>query len=702
MVSKLEQALRLAAQGYYLFPLEENSKLPEAGYNWKHRSTRDPETIKSWFIDKHMGWPRNPNIAIDCGKSGIYPVDIDTKDGKHGDKTFAKLDKAYGFPATLVFETASGGLHYVYNNTANLGNTASTLGKDIDTRGIGGYIVAPGSEIDGKKYRVLEKRKVADLPEWIEEKLADYRHTPDREKGDTVSEDEPANIQRAISWLEDIAEHAVEGAGGDHITFATAAKLRDLGCSEEKTLELLLDHWNEECSPPWDAEDLERKVANAFSYGQKATGANSAEAEFDVKEKPPKSAVKLPPFAPEGWEIGELAKPVPPRDWLFGDLALAKKVTVLVAPGGAGKSTFSLSMAISKATGRNILDISPLERGPVWIYNNEDDKEEMKRRVVAIMQNNGIPESELFDEDVNGKNQRPLLFLNSGEDERFRIATKKDGLIRPAAVKAVIKHIQDNGIKLWIVDPLVSTHPANENDNGEMETIADMYRTIAQATGCAVILIHHTKKPQDADSSGHEGNMDTLRGASALQGVARIICTFFGMSAKRAKEYGIAEEMRWKYVGLMMAKANMSAATADVRWFEKVGERIGMTADDIDGEEVGVLRPVKLLRGNNETLTDNTRAILLDIEAECEHGTKPLKDIAAGLIASYPMHVGKSQATLERAIRRMFDDGRKSYDGKEGSLSMLEIPSGKLRGPKQIAAIRVRMSLTAEQEADLD
>lgn len=702
MVSRLEQALTLAMNGYYLFPLEENSKFPEAGYSWTHRSTVDAESIKGWFKDRHMGWERNPNIGIDCGKSGLYVIDVDVKNGKHGDKTLTELKKKHGLTNTREVMTPTGGRHLIYENTASLSNTAEALGPGIDTRGIGGYIVAPGSEIDGVEYLFTNKREVAELDEWVGELLADYKFRPNREKGATISEDDPANIDRATAWLEESAKHAVEGAGGDHITYATAAKLRDFGCSEDVTLQLMLDHWNDECSPPWDADDLERKVANAFSYGQQATGANSLEAEFDIKAPPPKSPIKLAPFAPESWDLGELAEPVPQRDWLYGDLALAKKVTVIVAPGGAGKSTFSLSMAISKATGRNILDISPLERGAVWVYNNEDDKEEMKRRVVAIMQNNGIPESELFDEDVNGKHQRPLLFLNSGEHERFRIAIKKDGQIQPSAVKAAIKHILDNNIKLWIVDPLVSTHPANENDNGEMETIADMYRTIAQATGCAVILIHHTKKPQDADSSGHEGNMDTLRGASALQGVARIICTFFGMSAKRAKEFNIPDEMRWKYVGLMMAKANMSAATADVRWYEKFGERIGMSATDIDGEEVGVLRPIRLLRGNNEALTDNTRALLLDLEAECNGSTVKLKDIAAGLVASYPMHMGKNEKTLERAIRRMFDEGSKNYDCKAGQLSLIEIPSDKPRGPKTVAAIRMRLNLTAEQEADLD
>jgi hypothetical protein len=684
--------------GYYLFPLEEDAKVPEGGHHWKKRSTVDIEVIKSWFYDSAMERPRNPNIGIDCGKSGLYVIDVDVKDGKRGDQTLAKLKKERGLTPTLEAVTPTGGRHLIYKNTADLRNTVEVLGQGIDTRGVGGYIVAPGSYIEDEErgvkgfYKFANKREVAELDEWVGKKLAEYRFVSDKSKGKTLSEDDAGDIDRAIAWLEDTAKHAIEGEGGDHITYATAAKLREFGCSEDTALQLMLDHWNEQCEPPWDADDLEVKVQNAYRHGQKATGLASAEAEFE--HDVPASALKtkkLAPrarFTPQPFDLRFSVDRVPPREWLFADLALAKKVTVIVAPGGAGKSTFSLSMAISKATGRNLLDMSPIERGAVWIWNNEDDMEEMQRRAGAIMQNHGVPVEELFDEDVKGDEQRCLFFMNSGEEERFRIARKEDGEIRPDGMKAAIKHIRENDIKLWIVDPLVSTHPANENDNNEIETIADMYRTVAQVTGCAVILIHHTKKLQDASSDGHEGNMDTLRGASALSGVARIIATFFGMSTRRAKEFGVPDEMRWKYVGLMMAKANMSAATAEIRWFEKIGERIGVTEENMDGEDVGVLRPVKLTKDNSEKMKDANRELLYDIESECNGETILVSTLAASLVANYPMQQGKQAKSLEKAILRMFDHGTLSFMAKYSRLDMIERPSTKPRGPRTVAAVR--------------
>jgi len=79
-----------------------------------------------------------------------------------------------------------------------------------------------------------------------------------------------------------------------------------------------------------------------------------------------------------------------------------------------------------------------------------------------------------------------------------------------------------------------------------------------------------------------------------------------------------------------------------------------------------------------------------------------LRDIAAGLVASYAMHLGKNAATLDRAIRRMFDDGKKSFEGKNGQLTLIEVPSGKSRGPRTVAAIRLQRHITAEEEAALD
>ncbi|MFX5222092.1 hypothetical protein ABTD21_19385, partial [Acinetobacter baumannii] len=85
---------------------------------------------------------------------------------------------------------------------------------------------------------------------------------------------------RAGEYLRDTAPIALEGAGGDATSFRVAAHLKDLGVSEAVALDLMLEHWNERCSPPWTPEELAVKVENAYRYGQNPAGVLSPQSEF--------------------------------------------------------------------------------------------------------------------------------------------------------------------------------------------------------------------------------------------------------------------------------------------------------------------------------------------------------------------------------------------------------------------------------------
>ena len=103
---------------------------------------------------------------------------------------------------------------------------------------------------------------------------------------------------------------------------------------------------------------------------------------------------------------------LPRRRWLLERSLLRGNVSVKVAPPGVGKSTLGIEQAVAVVTGREITGQEVREQAKAWIYNNEDDADELKRRLAAVLQHWNIP----FDE-VRGR-----LALNSGADRPLLVA----------------------------------------------------------------------------------------------------------------------------------------------------------------------------------------------------------------------------------------------------------------------------------------
>lgn len=104
--------------------------------------------------------------------------------------------------------------------------------------------------------------------------ISDTIYTAPSVRGEVMLEsDDPYSIQRAVAYLLN-CRAAVEGSNGDHATFATAAHCREFGLSEGVTLNLMLEHWNPRCEPPWDPSELTMKIANAYAYAARPQGAS--------------------------------------------------------------------------------------------------------------------------------------------------------------------------------------------------------------------------------------------------------------------------------------------------------------------------------------------------------------------------------------------------------------------------------------------
>ncbi|PBC77108.1 bifunctional DNA primase/polymerase-like protein [Streptomyces sp. TLI_235] len=200
----LAAALAAAGRGHHLFPLHPGGKRPAlhaedrcsrtgpctTGHQrWEQRATTDPAAIR-------RAWGHGPyNIGVATGPSGLVVVDLDVP--KHPGDTPPEPWAALGvrdgadmlaalceqhrqpYPAgTLTVRTRLGGLHLYFaappgpalRNTS--GDKGRGLGWKIDTRAVGGYVVAPGSVVGGRPYTVEHDAAPVPLPAWLAALLA--------------------------------------------------------------------------------------------------------------------------------------------------------------------------------------------------------------------------------------------------------------------------------------------------------------------------------------------------------------------------------------------------------------------------------------------------------------------------------------------------------------------------------------------------
>jgi hypothetical protein len=73
------------------------------------------------------------------------------------------------WPQTCTVTTPSGGWHLYFTapEDSAIRNSASLIGPQVDVRAAGGYVVGPGSVVNGKPYEVLHDDEPAPLPRWI-------------------------------------------------------------------------------------------------------------------------------------------------------------------------------------------------------------------------------------------------------------------------------------------------------------------------------------------------------------------------------------------------------------------------------------------------------------------------------------------------------------------------------------------------------
>jgi hypothetical protein len=210
-------------------------------------ATTNPSQVRVWWTR----WP-SANIGIPTGSaSGLAVVDVDPRHG--GDEGLASLVTKNGpIPETPESLTGGGGRHLLFSHRQGFRNSANRLAQGVDTRGEGGYIVAPPSvHVSGRRYAWEgssdpAEMPLAELPDWLfpGNLSFDSRTAPDK----TTTTD-----------VEPVAE------GGRNVK---GAALAGMWISEGKSLHdvrRLLDGWNKENPKPLPPSELDTLAASVVS-----------------------------------------------------------------------------------------------------------------------------------------------------------------------------------------------------------------------------------------------------------------------------------------------------------------------------------------------------------------------------------------------------------------------------------------------------
>ncbi len=488
MTSSLQNALNLAAAGFKVFPLEPNSKEPMKGASWPKIATTDATKIERLWRDAVFGLEHEWGVGIATG-DGLVVVDVDTKND--GPAELSRLEFVEGDIAkTAVVETPSGGRHIYLRTSQPIANSASKIAKGIDIRGDGGYVVGPGTEIDGVLYRgEVEVSKLSPIPEWLALKAGSPKLRDANADVPLAELDRPETINRAVEYLLS-AEPAVEGAGGDEHTFKTAARLKDFGVSEGRAYELMAEHWNDRCSPPWDPEDLQGKVSHAYSYGKNPPGSADPMADFEVVSNGEAATVaqtsNRPPLQ------FELAKDIRFRAESAGlvkGLLDQGTFSVFYGESNVGKSfvEFSLGWAIAS-------------KAKEWFGH----KIKKHGAVVYVASEGGL---------ANRNRVEALKMHAQAGDVPFALVSSPINLLEKKSdtsrIVELVKAVEDatgEAVVFIVIDTLArAVAGGNESSSEDMGAFIRNVDRIRNETGAHVSVVHHMGKDKSRGMRGWSG-----------------------------------------------------------------------------------------------------------------------------------------------------------------------------------------------------
>jgi hypothetical protein len=246
------------------FPVAPHSKIPASEHGCLD-ATRDRDRIREWW----KGRP-DANIGIATG-DGFVVLDVDFDGG--GAESLAALEAQHEpLPHAPTVETPGPGLHIYLRvpRSIEIRNSAGVLGRGLDIRGRGGYVVAPpsihpnGGRYVWKSSAHIKNIVLPDAPDWLLRLISS-----------PGAQCETCNHTRYLSTVHgeslgnrvDVAQMLAGVPEGqrDSQLFRLALSLRRRGHSREFVEDVVVEIARR-CRPPFPDRQALRKVQSAWRY----------------------------------------------------------------------------------------------------------------------------------------------------------------------------------------------------------------------------------------------------------------------------------------------------------------------------------------------------------------------------------------------------------------------------------------------------
>lgn len=498
-------------RGCKVFPCSPGTKDPATPNGWKDASD-DPAQIAEWLrINPDFNW------AVACGPSGLFVFDIDPAGIDWWNKLLERdATVKAAVDAAFQVRTPKGGLHVYFKGEGP--STASRIADGIDTRGgfvrdgkmiSGGYVILPGSKtragpgrVDGA-YTALPGGTINPLPSYM------AAIVPERKRTDTLGLDKnpDADQPRNVSWALDLIKNyvstgrvSVEGHGGNNLAFQVAASILDKAVSAGTCFDLLWEHWNPHCSPPWDDWELEQIVRNAANYGEDTEGGvKGFQANADAFSNFVGQEFEPPAPVDRGRDkiqfIHTYADNVQDPTWLIPNVLPAAGIGMIYGESGSYKSFLALDMALCLSFGIPGQWGAPPVKNDVLFLAGEGPVATAKKRWPAWMEW----------QDIQFRNDHRFLIK-----DRVPFYTDSDAWEH---VKADLAELNAKPA-LIVIDTLTRLITGlDENSAKDASMITNFMEQLARYYECFVLAIHHTGKDQNKGARGSSAfyaNMDTV------------------------------------------------------------------------------------------------------------------------------------------------------------------------------------------------